>query len=458
MTRHLHLAAIACLLLSAQADAQALARGAFRGRSLVLVSIDTLRADRLGAYGYRRPTSPGIDRLAGESLLFEHCYSHSPKTAESHMSLMTGVLPTAHGVVNWSTKGSTHSSRPEGLTTLAALLKGAGYRTQAYTSGGNVGGRLGFEHGFDAYVEAGDSSLTLGRLGLEELARSPQPFFLFVHTYAVHDPYTPAPEDARLFVDPAYSGRIVSDKGRLSADLGPEPSWWAIHGAYWDRVNARDARDVRHVSDLYDASIHGMDAELRPLIESFRRLLGDQAIFVLVSDHGEEFGEHGSFTHNSLFQEVLHVPLVMRLPGVAPRRLSESVGLSDVMPTLLDLLGLATPDHVQARSLLPLVAGAEPRGRPVVSEWLQDDQAGIRLGDLKYIRGRQELLFDLRDDPAEKRNLLPAGKDRLYPLRLGLDRFSEASFSLKARFGTGKAPELDPETRRQLEALGYIGP
>jgi len=432
--------------------------GAFEGRSVVLVSIDTLRADRLGAYGYGRPTSPAIDAMAAESLLFERCFSHSPKTAESHMSLFTGVLPTAHGVLNWSTDRAQRSSRPAGLPTLASLLRDAGYRTAAYTAGGNVAGALGFEHGFDAYVEAGATSLELGRLGLEDLARGQKPFLLFVHTYAVHDPYTPPPEHARLFVDPAYAGRIVWDAARLRASLRNGAGWHQLHAAYWERADLRDPRDVRHLSNLYDAVIHDMDAQLRPLLDSFRRLLGDRAIFVLLSDHGEEFGEHAGFTHNSLYQEVLHVPLILRLPGVAPRRVPEVVPLSDVMPTLLDLLGLTTPEHVQARSLAPILSGAERRGRAVVSEWREEGRAAIRLGGLKYMRVEDERLFDLDADPGETRNLLPSSRDRLYPLRLGLDRYTEASLSLKARFGTGKAPELDPETRRQLEALGYIGP
>lgn len=454
-TRFLAAAWLAC---GVGAHAQAPGKGAFKGRSVVLVSIDTLRADRLGAYGYPRPTSPAIDALARESLLFERCYSHSPKTAESHMSLFTGVLPTVHGVVNWTQDGIARGSRPEGLATLASLLRESGYRTQAYTAGGNVAGALGFEHGFDSYVEAHDTSLELARLALQELARQRRPFFLFAHTYAVHDPYLPPRDTARLFVDPAYAGRIVSDRDRLREAAGADPDWHDLHRAYWARVDARDPRDVRQLSDLYDAGIREMDTQLGPLLEDFRRLLGDSGILVFLSDHGEEFAEHHGFTHNTLFQEVLHVPLLLRLPGVAARRAPAIVSLSDVMPTLLDLLGLRTPDYVQARSLVPVIAGAERRDRPVVSEQRVADQAAIRLGDLKYIRAGREMLFDLAADPGETQNLLPSAKQRVYPVSLALDRYGEVSQALKTRFGAGRAPKLDAETRRQLQALGYLGP
>ena len=153
-----------------------------------------------------------------------------------------------------------------------------------------------------------------------------------------------------------------------------------------------------------------------------------------------------------------YVPLLLRLPGVTARRSPAIVSLSDVMPTLLDLLGLRTPDYVQARSLLPVIAGAERRDRPVVSEQRIAGQAAIRLGDLKYIRAAREMLFDLAADPGETQNLLPAAKQRVYPVSLVLDRYSEVSQALKTRFGSGRAPKLDAETRRQLQALGYLGP
>ncbi len=453
-------------LLAAGVDAAPLSRGlkgAFKGRSVVLVSIDTLRADRLGAYGYPRPTSPTIDALALESQVFEQCFSHSPKTAESHMSLFTGVLPSAHGVMNWTRGGEARNSRPQALPTLASIFKDAGYRTVAYTSGGNVGGSLGFDHGFDVYSEStGSTSLSMARLALVDLQRSREPFLLFVHTYAVHDPYVPPAEYARLFVDPSYTGRMLADIEQLRAQAAAMATagigWHQLHQVYWSRVDAKDPRDVRQVSNLYDAAIRSMDTDLAPLIDGFRKTLGDQAVFALVSDHGEEFQEHGAFTHSSVFQEVLQVPLLLRLPGVAPARVSPVVRQSDLMPTLLELAGLRVPEHIQSASLLPFVAGVEKRSRAVVADWLQGDCAALRVGDLKYVRGKKEALYDLASDPGEKRDLLPAAKNRAYALRLGLDRFSEVSFSLKARFGTGGAPKLDPGTREQLEALGYIGP
>ncbi|HET7291807.1 MAG TPA: sulfatase-like hydrolase/transferase [Vicinamibacteria bacterium] len=448
------LALLAALLAWPAPGGAELRPGALKNKSVVLVSIDTLRADHLGAYGYPRPTSPNLDALAAESVVFERCNSHSPKTASSHMSLMTGVLPAAHGVLNW---GETPLlSRPEALPTLASLLKRAGYRTAAYTSGGNVAAELGFDHGFDAYVDAKDASLSLARLALEDLARERRPFFLFVHTYAVHDPYTPPEEHARLFVAPGYAGRIVASRERL----GVEDDWWAQHRAYWARVGSNDPADRRHLVDLYDGAIRAMDAELGLLLGRMRALVGDDALLVVLSDHGEEFQEHGQWTHNSVYDEVLHVPLFLRFPGGRDaRRVSDVVRLSDVMPTLLDLVGVSTPEHVQGASLLGVLEGADRQPRQVLAEWAAQGLTALRLRDLKYVsRPKGEELYDLLQDPGETRNLLPTEKERAYALRLVAERVAEASFALKERLGKGGTPRLDPETRRQLEALGYVGP
>jgi arylsulfatase A-like enzyme len=437
--------------------------GTFKGKSVVLVSIDTLRADRLGAYGYARPTSPALDALAAQSQVFLNCYSHSPKTAESHMSLMTGVLPPAHGVMNWTREGRMSVSRAQGLTSLAESFQKAGYRTLAYTSGGNVAGVLGFSYGFDSYSDAGRSSLQLAPLVLEDLLRSPQPFFLFVHTYAVHDPYMPRPEFARMFTDPAYAGRMVWDpevieKQAKAEGRGRQNHWFDLHDAYWSRVT-KSAEDLRQLSDLYDAGIRQMDQDLKRLLDVYERAAAKGAVLMLVSDHGEEFAEHGQFTHSSLYQEVLHVPLVLRLPGVAASRAQTVVPLSDAMPTLLELAGLPVPEHVQARSLLPILAGRDTRDRPVASDWIQRGARALRIGPLKLIRDPDaERLFDLDADPGEKSNLLPEAKNRSYPLKLALDRIGEACVAVKARFGAGKPTSVDPETRKQLEALGYVGP
>jgi arylsulfatase A-like enzyme len=428
--------------------------GALKGRSVVLVSIDTLRADHLGAYGYARPTSPNLDALARESLLFERCYSHSPKTASSHMSLFTGVLPAAHGVLNWDEGGTR---RPEALPTLASLLKRAGYRTAAYTSGGNVSAGLGFDDGFDSYVDAsGMTSLALAQLALEDLARERRPFFLFVHTYAVHDPYLPPPEHARLFVDAGYAGRIVASQEAL----GVGSDWQQLHRAYWARVDAADPADRRHVVDLYDAGIHAMDADLGRLLERFRALFGDEALLVVVSDHGEEFQEHGRWTHSSLYDEVLRVPFLVRFPTAAHAgRVTATARLSDVMPTLLDWLGQKAPGHVQGTSLLPVLAGSDRRPRPHLAEWSSMGMTAVRTSEVKYLSAKKgEELYDLAQDPGETRNLLPAAADRAYALRLAGERIFEASFALKERLGRGDAPRLDPQTRKQLEALGYVGP
>jgi len=169
--------------------------------NLVLVSIDTLRADHLTAYGYERSTSPEISRLARQGILFERAFSQSPKTATSHMSLFTGLYPPAHRVANWGERRVRRLS--DDVPTLATLLVRAGYRTEAYTNGGNVSARLGFGQGFDSYQEdRGAESVfdsaqrALDRFVQEADGGARAPFFLFLHTFQVHDPYVPPAEFA----------------------------------------------------------------------------------------------------------------------------------------------------------------------------------------------------------------------------------------------------------------------
>lgn len=433
--------------------------------NVILISIDTLRADRLGAYGNPRPTSPAIDALARESILFERAYSHSPKTASSHMSLFTGLYPSGHGVVNWEENGERLS--PD-IPTLPGILSQAGYRTAANTSGGNVAPELGFDEGFDTYASQGahGESLAVAPLVLAELVKSSRlarkPFFLFLHSYDVHDPYTPAAAFAKLFVDPGYKGGILGEPEQLRASA-PGGGYTAAHAKYWASVDRKSPADRRHVSDLYDAAIRELDTGLGVFFERFQELgLTNNTVLVLLSDHGEEFLEHGGFNHNSVYQEVMHVPLILRLPGAGfgGTRVSARVRLIDVMPTLLAFAGLPCPPHAQGESLIPVYAGAGPkRSRFAFSEWSKDGQRALQSEAWKYVErlGRDEL-YDLAADPGEKRNLAAAQGQLVYQATMRSDRLQSLSRELLARFDRGDKPQLDDATRHELQALGYLGP
>jgi arylsulfatase A-like enzyme len=370
-------------------------------------------------------------------------------------------------VRNWD-EGGNDSLAAE-IPTLASLLAESDYWTVALTDFGQVHPALGFDRGFQSFQRGG------GALRLFEVAegligqfaeragkRGAKPFFLFLHTYEVHDPYAAPLPLQRLFTDPEYEGAILSSAEELR-EVGGD-GWSEQHEAFWSRVDRERPEDLEHLRGLYDAGIRFTDRQLRRLLDALREHgLLESTIVIVLSDHGEEFGEHAGVLHNSLYQEVLHVPLVIRFPGAEGAslrgvRISGIVSLVDLMPTLLEWIGLPVPGHVQGRSLLPLVPNGEGRGTEQVwSHWPLMGHQALRVGALKYIRrGEREELYDLATDPVEATNLLPDDPARAEPLRASLDDLMAASRELKAGFGESGSVQLGDDTRPQLEALGYI--
>ncbi len=422
------------------------------GCDLVLISLDTLRADHLGCYGYSRNTSPNIDEFAAKSILFERAHSTSYKTAPSHMSMFTSLHPSVHGVDN----GQINRFFPlhRGFPTVTQILKAEGYRTAAFTGGGNVAPEFGFSRGFDAYrsfdtttsaagtQEAIDEAISFMRAHREEK------LFVFLHTYHTHDPYTPdSPYDK--FFDSGYAGSIQSDYSVLLRT----GDWRRAQRDYWLLVDKSDPADVRHLKALYDGEIAELDGMLRKfltVIETER----PRSIVVLTSDHGEEFGEHGKFDHTQLYQELLHVPLIIRHPQLDRGiRISRRVSLLGLTPTILELLGIDGSYEFQGTSLL----------RPQAREEIFAEKTGsgrtLIVDDRKLLwRGDKSELYDLSSDPGETRNMAAANAtaDRL---RERIDEISQANSTRRATV-VGASQDLraapDPELVEQLEALGYI--
>ncbi len=428
-------------------------QGQERAWNVVLISIDTLRADHLSSYGYERETSPNLDRLASAGVLFEGAYAHAPKTAPSHMSLMTSVLPEVHRVGN-RVQGRRGARLSPGLPTLAELLHDAGYQTVAFTSGGNVGGGLGFRRGFERYEHLSvDARESFGRAA-DWVAGSPsQPFFLFVHTYQTHAPYLPPPGYYELYTDPGYAGRIP---GRPGAHRGRAP------GEFMRLADFGDPSDVAHLQDLYDGCIRYVDDRLGSLLDALEEAgASDDTIVIVASDHGEEFLEHAGSGHSTLFDEVLRVPLIFRMPpalGDRPGlRVREPVGLVDVVPTILELLGLPPLAHSQGRSLLPLLRG-EPdlSPRPGYAQTLTREASALRLGRFKLVRdGPEPRLFDLVEDPREQKPLenRPGVRRSLTAAAREIER--ESSLLSRGLKRPVAAP-VEPRQREMLEALGYL--
>ncbi len=412
------------------------------GANLIIISIDTLRADRLESYGYERPTSPTIDALAAKGARFTKALAQAPWTLPSHMTLMSGLFPSAHGATRFGRK------LPKEIPTLAEVLQRDGYRTFAYTTGGFVGSVYGFGRGFESYFEKiAHFGGLISRATQKIRGLAPEErYFLFLQTFDVHCPYQPLQEYALQFQTRPPADHI--DTTGKCGDL--------------DSLNTSlSDGQIHFISDMYDAGIRQTDDALGELVEFLQEQNAfDNTIFILLSDHGEEFGEHEELGHGrALYNEVLRVPLVILAPGFPPRVIDERVGLVDVMPTVLDLLKIESPP-IQGRSLLPLLAGLEKKGSV---EWVQfsetnPNKASLRsivLDDSKLIvdlnSGDVEL-FDLLHDPEERVNLAAEQPERVSELRQRLDSHFESITRAEA------APSAQPtqENLEQLRTLGYI--
>lgn len=426
--------------------------------NVVLISIDTLAADHLGLYGYSRNTSPNLDRYAESAIVFENAYSTAPKTPESHMSMFTSLYPSVHGVFTINDPGKLHVLDNE-VRTLPEILKEDGYTTAGFHGGGYVDGQFGFGRGFDEYRQGEQ------RRAEEWLWRNGKKgkFFLFFHTYRVHDPYTPTPPYDRRF-DSDYSGPIVHDMESLMK-MAESTEWIDYSTTFWSQVDKSDPDEVAHVVALYDGAIAEMDENLVDLLSAIDRH-APRTIVIILSDHGEEFGEHGMFTHSQLYDPILHVPLIIRHPDRhAGERITERVSLIDLAPTILEMLSIAPNDQFQGRSLLD---PNDPVGdaRTVFSEFPLGERMALvkRHRKLMLTNGHEEF-YDLRQDPEEQRDLRLSEIERssndsatgLDALRKEMAQVTRENTFVRDRLGLRESTEApEDEVLQQLKALGYL--
>ncbi|MFQ5669727.1 MAG: sulfatase [Acidobacteriota bacterium] len=383
-------------------------------RGIVLVSIDTLRADHLGCYGYRRPTSPFLDQMARRGVLFENAVSSAPWTLPSHASLLTGLYPSAHRAIEG------HQAVAPGVRLAAEWLRQAGYATGGVVASWFVSRRYGFDRGFDHFEDFGQSAATntrqkiAARQVVDDAAAwlrtvDGQPFFLFLHFYDPHFNYDP-PDGHALF-DTGYQG--------------PRPRYRKY--AYYLEHPLPPALLADEVA-RYDGEIHYVDAQLRRLYGILEKTgRAADTLLLVTADHGEEFFEHGSWGHaHTLHQELMRVPLLVAGPGVAGgRRIPFQVRQVDLLPTLLEAVGAARPAGLHGRSFLSWLrdpAAPPGEGRPALMETSRFDTnlLGLRRGGWTFIedlaRG-QERLFDREADPGEAHDLSRAEPERLAGLR-----------------------------------------
>ncbi len=412
--------------------------------NLLLISLDTLRADHLGVYGHARPTSPQIDQLAARGAMFTQAFSQAPWTTPSHMSLFTSHFPTVHGVD--APTSNRQRKLAAGHPVLATVLQDAGYATAAFTGSGSISALYGFWRGFSVYDETDkddparrgeDISAVFEKASRWLVDHREVPFFMFFHSYEAHAPYV-----HETFLGEAGQG---DEDARLAA--------------------------------LYDGDILYADGFVGQLISLLDGLgLRQRTVVVLLSDHGEELtrrypGERFGHGH-TVYEELLRVPLLIAAEGRIPAgvRFDQPVMLVDVMPTLLELMGVPGPKGMQGVSLAPALAGRPQPSRITFAEATNygPERKSLRDGRFKYIRRfdrvdrpareipsevPEEELFDLIADPGERRSLASSGSSDLLRLRGALDALVMLNHSRRA---SSPEAELDSETIRRLKALGYI--
>jgi len=469
-------------------------------RHVVVIVLDTLRPDRLSLHGHPAPTSPHLDALAQESRVFADAQSPSPWTAPSLLSLVTSLRPEAHGVYRFPNPGRM----PDEIATLAETLRAAGFRTAAFTEGGYAKGEFGLDQGFDVFpANPGDAAGHASNLQhpsrlagnvdralawLDE--RSDAPGFLLFHTYESHFPYrAPTEHIARFW--PGY--RPERERAALADLAGRWNAALPLSAADWDRLlihhlhcQLRELPAVRdrsrllgrvlgriaafeagrldlepgtleRIGSLYDAEIHYLDTEIGRLLEGVASTIGE-SLLVVVSDHGEGLGQHRRIQHGThLHDELTRVLLLLRAPGVEPGRVRTPVSTLDVVPTVLEQLGIEPVGLVlQGRSLLE---PAEERAvsasaRAVTGEELRWRSLRTRrFALLEDGRTGEAALYDRRTDPGEARNVAERHPDVVARLRDALRRVAEAD---AARGATARPTPLPARSEEELRALGYI--
>jgi len=451
----------------------ALALSRMQASCLVIV-LDAGGAAHVGSYGYTRGTTPNLDRLAAEGFLFERVYSQGSSTAISAPSYLTGLYPRS--LARWGGEDGRAGALDAGMVAtfeawrrrdpqspllLAEAFRARGFRTAGFSENGVMGSTFGFDFGFEHFVEGGGpgegvtGSEKVARLAREWMsAKHDGRFFAYLHFLRPHGPYTPPEDVARRFRPAGYQGALIPDIRTLAAIEGKRRSLTA------------DDRDF--LVSQYDANLFYADQLVGTLLDGLAQEgVLDRTLVVVTADHGEAFGQHGEFGHNStLYEEMVRVPLIVRFPPrapVRPGRVATPVALVDLFPTLVSLFFLkAEPPRADGLSLVPLLQ--DPR-----APWERGLIFAERLGSVAAI-GREykyiahppagggdwrEELYNLPADPGEQRDLSEVERDTVQAMRRRVDAFmggSPGNIGLESAAGS-----LSEEQRRRLKSLGYLG-
>ncbi len=435
---------------------------------VLIFVLDACRPDRLGCYGYERPTTPALDALAADpdAVVYRRHYAAGNWTRPATASLLTGTYVHQHGVVNRyaETEGGSYKLTilADRFMTLAERLRAAGYATFGLVTSYHLSPKYGFAQGFDAYYDP--DNLKVGDAGrvsklIDLIWNLDSAYFAYVHQNACHYPFPAKDRDPEFMAEHGFD---YDEKSRAAASVDFAGS--EVRDLIADREIELTAEDARFLSLIYDAKLRQVDRQVvAPLIEGLRRAgRFDRTLLIVTADHGEELYEHGGYSHGfAMWEEVIRVPLIVKFPrGMRPpdlpRRVDTLNSNVDLYPSILAFLGLPAEDALVGRSIF-----GPPRDGLVLSQGLTDwpapgatDRAVIH-GREKLIveRGERSLLFDLGTDPGERRDLAGARGERVLAL-------AELAAAVGAGGSAAQAPEIEDELRPEvvetLRSLGYL--
>jgi len=409
---------------------------------IILISCDTLRADRLSCSGYGRSTTPHLDALAKEAVLFENVYTPEPWTLSAHMTMLTGLHPKNHGV-------NGNANLADSVPTLASLLTEGGYATAGFT--GHRWWLLpwrGFARGFDAYDVSADFRNAFQTIAIAEdwVRERRSPFFLFLHNYDIHSRSSGDP--AHLYDPPDPQYRFFSKDIRPTPDYQrpgmQTPQFTSFLAANNDGLLTITPEEREHLAACYDDCVRYVDDALGDLFNWLREQdLYDRALIIVTADHGEALGEHGAYMHHDVYNESCQIPLLIKFPGgkFGGRRVKGLLELADVTPTVLEVAGIARPASLDGHSLCPLLVGAR---EPVSETYIQRlSFTSVRTLEATYIEnfrtGKREL-YNLREDPAEAHNAIDSAPAVADSLKSRLDHFFEPSAGWHVALANDGAP------------------
>jgi len=422
-----------------------------KGPNVILISIDTLRADHLGCYGYEKNITPNIDNFAKEGVLFNNCIAQAPETTASHGSIFTSLIPVHH-----KASQDNRSAISSDVVTISEIFRNYNYSVISFNDDGQVGARFGFYRGFHLYDSTNREKKFKNTVeDAKEWIKNnrKKKLFLFLHTYEIHTPYDPFLE---------YLNKIeVNYRGNLGNVIEK--------GDYFDKINDGrikiNSQDLQHIVNLYDAEILSMDEAFSVLIDFLKKEdIYDDSIIIFTSDHGEAFGEHGKIaTHGDiLYDECLKVPLIIKFPNSkwAGKVIQEQVRSIDILPTIIEELNFRRFSYFEGISLESLIKGE--KFEETLFALSQKDLVGYPSSSLRTNRWKwhedyeERLLFNLENDPLEERDVSSENKEIVEFLENKLNEIiNSKEFSRVVNEDIEKV-HIDDDLQEQLRSLGYL--